>query len=91
MSDAPASNLLFNPVKAGLNPLHQNEIANRIAALSKDTKYFAFQQRRSKNIDAQIESLKQRLNNTTEHEIQSARLAADEHFSILESRVRLTT
>ena len=85
MSQDPASNLLFNQVKAGIK-VDAQKMAEKIKELSKDTKYFQYQKKRSKNIDEQVQAYQEKLKRATPFELKEARTKADKYIAEVEAK-----
>ena len=85
MSQDPASNLLFNQVKAGIK-VDAQKMAEKIKELSKDTKYFQYQKKRSKNIDEQVQTYQEKLKRATPFELKEARTKADKYIAEVEAK-----
>ncbi|OHS94367.1 DNA polymerase kappa [Tritrichomonas foetus] len=83
---APAHNLLFNQVKAGLSSVNPDDVSHKIIEVSKDTKFFAHQKERSKSIDHQIDELKYKLRTATESQLNLALIQVDSFIKSLEKK-----
>jgi len=72
----PTTSLLYNQEKAGLQA-NPEQIANKIAQISKETKYYELQKSRSKNIDHQISQYKDKIKSASQAELDFSLMQVD--------------
>ena len=58
--------LVYNKEKAGIVQDNADEISEKIVSISKDTKFFELQKKRSKRANSIIEEMKFKLNMTSQ-------------------------
>ena len=84
--NAPAQNLIFNQVKAGLSSVSPSDISRKIVEASKNTKYYRKQTERSKSIDDQIADLRYKLSNAKRSELLTADVQVNSFLASLEKK-----
>lgn len=90
MTQAPPQEILFNQQKAGLN-VNAKEISAKITEVSKNTKFFEFQKKRTHDINGQTGVLHEKLSTSSSMEKEMAKLKADAMISSYESKQNFDT
>lgn len=86
----PHAGIIYNQVKAGLVSA-ADDIAAKVADASKDTRYFQLQKERSKNCDAQISKMQEKIRSMSAAELDFATYQVDNFIKGLESKRSFST
>lgn len=81
----PHAGIIYNQAKAGLTS-NSNDIASKVYDASKDTRYFQLQKERSKNCDATVSKIKEKLRSTGAAEMDFAAYQVEAFIKSIESK-----